>query len=183
MTSPGRRRVWGAAALLGVLLVVWAWTVLDLLASRDAARDAERQLGECVRLVEEIRAGQDRRRQIAVRPLGDAEILECIETARSGAKLAADAVTLVETVPSVRVGSTDFKRQETLVQLQPSDLPRLARFLAGLEKAPAAVRVSHVRLTPARNPRGSGESKESWDLEISLTQTIYDPITARDSPL
>jgi hypothetical protein len=165
--------------VLGCLAVLCTWTASGIYTASQAVEESSVQMEECLKLGREIRQSQQHREQASVRALTDTEILDRIETARDRVKLPAAAISAVELLTSARIGSTDFKRQETLVQLQPTELARLAQLVAAIEETPSSLLVSRIRLTAAAAPRGTTDPRELWNVEISLTQVVYDPITAR----
>ena len=165
-----------AAALLGGTL----WGYARLVAAREAAGVAARNLEECRRLAARIGPTP-----VEAAPEGTADgkaeddVIRRIESSARSADFPESSIERIEPAPPERVGDGPFLKRPTVVQLRGVTLRQLFTFLHAAGAGRSRLGVDQIRLSaPASAADGAGDT---WSVDATLTQLVRAPAAADDS--
>lgn len=167
-----RRLLIGAIGMSLVMIAAWSWlTMSDARAGAIAAND---DLAECKALVESIRKINDRPPVIALEASSQAGISAEVEETVQAVGLPANSLRIVDPQEPERIGETQYENRSTRIEIEEATLRQILQFSEQMEAKNAGYRMRDLVLTVNEN---SSRSRELWDVEAVLTQTVFSPTT------
>lgn len=156
------------------LLMIAAWTYTTMAAARASAIAANDDLAECQALVESIQKINDRPPVIALEASSQAGVSAEVDEVVRSVGLPAGSLRTIDPQEPERVGETQYENRSTRIVFEQATLRQILQFAQGLEAKNAGYRVRDLVLSTNEN---SSRSRELWDVEAVLTQTVFSPKT------
>lgn len=160
---------------LGIALVLIAgWSYSTMASARSEAIAANADLSECRALADSIKQLNDQPRLVALEASSQTSVSGQVEEIVKGVGLRTTALRTVDTRPQERIGKTQYVNQTTRIIVEAATLRQILQLARDLEAKTAGFRVRDLVLTASGN---SSSSRELWDAEAVLTQTVFSPTT------
>lgn len=166
----GRVHVGSGVLWCGLLLLV-GLGFSTLRASQSRFKESQRQVQECEKLVNEIKALQSRPGFAAFDVDSARTITARAEEALSKANLPPTSLIRIEPQPAVRLRDTDYRVRPTRLQLRGVTLKQVVAFAHAMTGEARGTTVRDLRL----NASGEVEEFDAWTAELVLTQLIFSP--------
>ncbi|MEO1524016.1 MAG: hypothetical protein AAFX06_01205 [Planctomycetota bacterium] len=138
--------------------------------SKELARERE-DLSLMVSRIDEIRAVENAPRVAALDIESPDEIVNRINEAVRKARLPRDPVASQTTSEPQRIERSDFSSRSVEIKLKAATVEQIVAFCDALKDESTG---SVVRDLTLYNPQSSG-SRETWESQMTLTQTIFSP--------
>ena len=178
--SPGKgsvfsnvpRRWWIviAALSIGLLLQQWQATARE----SDSLQTALEDLEEIREKIRRIRSFADAPQVAALAEESPEETTDRIDAAMRATGLSDRTLQSIAPGPTTRVDRTDFVRRGTVIDLTGVTLKEMFRFAEKMAAPETGAVISAVRILPM--PERNRDGREQFEVEMTLTQTIYFPI-------
>lgn len=167
-----RRMTMLLGVLAAMLAVVAGYSVLELLAARNAALACERDVADCRTLIRQIDAHRRRPSVAAEREKEPDEISGPIERAARAAGIASERLVRIVPEPGRRLASTPYVEKPVQVTLKNVPIRQIVGLLDAVTTAQAGLEARSIRLT-APQPEDAGDS---WNVELTLGYLVFEPI-------
>lgn len=163
--------------------VAAGWSVLERSGAEAeagyAAADAE-QAAKYALKIQEFRASTD---TVDDHELETTLVAQLIEHAADRAQISRQALDRVWPRPSRRIDDGPYQQKSTQVVVREVTLPQAVTFLHHLTDGPRKLRVDGLRLSAPRDAMNGdrdspGSTPETWMLEATISQLIYNPAPA-----
>ena len=160
-----------ALSILGIYAFVsftGARSAADRLSQvQDDLQELERKLSEIERLSEAPKIA-------ALETEEPGAIINRITDAIEKAGLPKDSVLNQPTLDPTPIQGTDFSERKTTIKLEKSSLAKIVRFCDALRDEQTGSVVTQLSLTSPKSGRNNAGG-EDWEVNLTLTQTIYSP--------
>lgn len=165
-----------SAILLAILLAVLAgsalWAFMQHGQARARATEAREALGDCQRMLMQIKSASGRPAMAAEREHDPAETTALIEQAAKSAKIAPSSLVNISPQQPQRVADSHYKEKSTGVQLENVSLQQIVCMLHALSTIDKPLVPKSIRIFAPRDPSNSSH----WNADITVTYLIYDPL-------
>lgn len=168
------------AVLFAGSIGLLTWSIMDLLAKQQSARDAETSLEQSQLLARQIEVLKQSPTQATLRALTSTELTKVVEEAAKNSQIPPNSVLSIAPQPPERAGKTDYQRYSSEVLLAPLSWREFEGFLQSIASQEPSLIVSHMKLS---GPQGVGtpvsmsDGPEKWGVQLRLTQAVFAPIT------
>lgn len=188
-----RSQIWVFVIVMLAGVIAWdRWSVMR--AAEDSLQEVVNQTDEIQKKLKQIQSLRDRPTVIASTASSPDEVLQLIESARGAAGWQPRNIIAQQPQIPRRIDRSDYLQRATELRIQSVTLPSLVTFCRELTTdepgAAAGRRVSRILLRPTRQARigvkpdqvsSDGSTQEVWDVDLTLTQTIYSPKSQNES--
>lgn len=172
-------RAWLPFGVAGLLTVFGAigWSVLYLARCHEAAARSRDDLDACYELARRIEVTRSEPIAAATEARQPQELAGEIEGAAAAASIPQAHLVRIDPQPTRRVEDTSYKEQATLVEMRGVTLREIMTCLKSLAAERPELRVTALRLAAPRISAANIDQRETWDVELTLTQFIFVPKT------